>query len=74
MADRMEGAETGGTKGAAPEADQGGASGDEGGEAGGVRSGQVRYITRPKSEAMRVTRQLRAASEESTGLYLVPLE
>ena len=24
-----------------------------------VRSGQVRYITRPKSEAMRVTRQLR---------------
>ena len=26
---------------------------------GQVRSGQVRYITRPKSEAMRVTRQLR---------------
>jgi hypothetical protein len=36
---------------------------------GQVRSGQVRYITRPKSEAMRVTRQKvpqssSAASEE----------
>ena len=38
-------------------------AGDRGGNveprvAGQVRSGQVRYITRPKSETMRVTRQL----------------
>ncbi len=29
-----------------------------GGDGGGLRSGQVRYITRPKSRTMRVTRQL----------------
>ena len=39
VADTLQGAATGGTKGAAPEAVQGGESGDEGGEAGGAEMG-----------------------------------